>query len=127
MRLDPRRLDTAVHRAAQLLGRRTPPVYPVNLPERLAEATGIDLMAALVNARDGALELLRDAVKQQHDARRAQELAIEALRHAGAATPSWAEIGAELGLGAQGTHKRFRHVEDPPAQTTIDTAVQADE
>lgn len=120
MRLDSRRLDRNVRLAAQLLERRLPAVYPQNLPERLAEARGIELNAALVNARDGALELLRDAVEAERDARAAQERAVEALRHAGAASPSWLQIGAELGIGAQGAHKRFRHVEAPPAQTTID-------
>lgn len=125
MRLDPNRVHAAIGRASSLLGRRRPPaVYPDDFPRRLAEAKGAELAASLVNARDAATSLLTDALQAEAQALAAQEAAIEALRHLGGMSPSWDAIGATLGLTRAGAHKRFRHVERPPAQTTIDDHLQ---
>lgn len=127
-RFDPVRVHAAVIRASTLLGKRRPPAtYPEDFPRRLQGAKGAELAATLVNARDAADSLLRDALDAEQRARAAQEAAIEALRHLGGMSPGWRAIGAVLGIGGQGAHKRFRHVEAPPAQTTIDDALQAAE
>lgn len=121
MRLDPARVHDSIGRASSLLGRRRPPaVYPDDFPRRLGEVKGAELAASLVNARAAASSLLTDALDAERRAIAAQEAAIEAMRHLGGMSPSWDAIGATLGLTRAGAHKRFRHVERPPAQTTID-------
>lgn len=75
---------------------------------------------------DGAVELLVRAVELEADAKLAQERAIEAIRHAsiGGAYP-WSKIGELVGISAQAAFKRYRHLEDPEPQTTIERELEA--
>lgn len=123
--IDLRRADHAARRAAEILGKRAMPApYPHDPAKQAVEASGrrrqAEYDAVLINARDGALRLLRDAVELEQNAQRAQAAAVEALRHLGGASVSWADIGGILGISAQGAHKRLRSVEGPLPQITID-------
>lgn len=133
-RNDPRRAHAAATRAAEHLNRRTMPapypagdpveLYKARLTDRRARAIH-DADAVLVQMRDGTLELLRQAVAAERAAAAAQEAAICALRLLGYSSPSWTDIGAELGLTAQGAHKRYRHVEELERELTIDDELAA--
>lgn len=120
--LDLRRVDAAARRAVDHLGRRTMPApYPPD-PAALERAATDSrrAYAVVVNTCDGALELLRQAVKAERAARAAQEAAVEALRFCGGAAPSWEAIGRELGISGQAAHRRYSHLERPTAQRSID-------
>lgn len=120
---DAARVEDAVIRAAGLLRRHLPPAFPRDLKDAEHAAASWRERAALdARAEQGAIELLDAAVQAERDARAAQEAAVEALRHL-RRPPSWVTIGERVGLSPQGAHKRFRDVERPLAQTTIDQAL----
>lgn len=123
--IDLRRADAAARDAATILGKRSMPApYPHDPVAQAVDATAHrgrrELDALLINTRDGAIRLLKDAVDLEEDARRAQTKAVEALRHIGGASLSWEQIGRLLGISGAGAHKRLRSVEGPVAQRTID-------
>jgi hypothetical protein len=133
-RTDPRRAHAAALSASALLNRRTmPSTYPAGDPVELYSArlssgrqhATRDAGAVLAGMRDGALDLLRQAVELERSAAAAQEAAVRALRLVGYASPSWAMIGAELGLTAQAAHKRYRHLEELDRELTIDDELGA--
>lgn len=124
---DLRRVEDAATRAAGLIGRRMPAIFPTGLHDQVAtiRAAGYsagqwrELNALDHRAREGAVELLKAARKAEADALAAQAAAVEALRHL-RRPPSWDDVGELTGLSRQGAHKRFRDVEAPLPQTTID-------
>lgn len=118
-----RRVERAGARAAAELGRARPSAL-IDLADRWHAADrGPAAIAELELARRAGEQLLREAVELERSALRAQEAAVEALRHVGPA-PSWRDLGAILGLSAQGTHRRYQHLDGPEAQRTIDDELE---
>jgi hypothetical protein len=133
-RNDPRRAHAAALQANEHLNRRQMPApYPAGDPVELYSArltsgrphAARDADAVLVQMRDGALELLRQAVELERRAHAAQACAVQALRTLGPASPPWPVIGLELGLSGQGAHKRYRSLEERERQATIDDELEA--
>jgi hypothetical protein len=118
-----RRVERAAKRYGEALGRGADVAALDGLAARAHGAYGPAFVAELELARRGGVALLERAVAQREAADRGVEAAIEVLRHCGR-SPSWAELGAVLGLTAQGAHKRYRHVEDVERELTIDDALE---
>lgn len=118
-----RRAERAARRAAELTGRRLPAAYPVELAEQLHAARYPATIALWQRHREASLELLAGAVELEQRAEAAKRAAVEAARF-GVLEPSWAELGDVLGLSPAGAHKRYRDVEGPGPQVTIDEALE---
>lgn len=126
------RADRAARAAAAELRRQMPAAYPTDPAAVHRELTAKPWPASrgswaiITRVEEGAEAILADAVRREREARRAQELAVEALRHLGAAAPSWARIGEVLGVSGQAAHKRHAaRSEGPEPQTTIDELQEA--
>lgn len=121
---NPRRAERAATRAAELVGRRLPSAYPDRLADRLYDVQGPHRLALWQRHQEVARQLLEQAIAARARADEAIAAAVEAARH-GYLEPSWADLGEVLALSPAGAHKRFRHVEGPEAQSTIDDYLPA--
>jgi hypothetical protein len=120
-----RRVERAAARYGQALGRTADVAEMEGLADRAhAAPSSRERLAELELARRAGARLLERALAQAEAADRAVEAAVEVLRHVGVG-PSWAELGEALGLSSQGAHKRYRHVEAPEPQRTIDDELEA--
>lgn len=119
--LDLELADECIRSASDLIGRRLPASYPPDPAGAYRERRGGPRSGGVVELVAGAAEeLLRQAVAREADARRAQELAIRALRNLGGYGCAWPAIAELVGLSPQGAHKRYRAIADAPRpQLTI--------
>jgi hypothetical protein len=120
-RLNLRRVERAGARAAKALGRKAPPPELVGAADRYATATGTPRSWGTVELCRRELDaMLADSLELERGALEARRAAVEGLRCLGAASPSWDELGKLLGVSGQAAHKRYRDVEGPEPQLTID-------
>lgn len=114
------RAQRAVTRGLAGLGKRVP-AFTDPTPADGARAAELEerRLRAHLEVLDGGRELLRIADELERKAELARLAGVEALRHAGPGE-SWAQIGERLGMTAQGAHKRYRDVDGPEAELTLD-------
>lgn len=68
---------------------------------------------------DAGRSLIARAAELDRQAREAREAGVEALRHAWPPV-GWRDLGELLELSGQGAHKRYRHLDGPEAELTLD-------
>lgn len=128
----------AATRGLQALGKRVPawsdPAYdrrrddfqalysPQRQAARRAERERQE--RARLEVLDAGRTLIAEALELERKADVARRAGVEALRHAWP-SQSWEAIGELLGVSGSATHKRYRDVEGPEAQTTIDDELAA--
>lgn len=116
------RAQRAARRGFEALGRKPPEHVDTrwNTEERRSydrhrEAQQRAQLAVL----DAGRSLIAAAADLEERARQAREAGVEALRHAWPPL-GWRELGDLLELSGQGAHKRYRHLDGPEPELTID-------
>lgn len=124
--LDLKRADSCARAAHERLGRKLPPSYPANPIDAYRANLGSQRGWGIVTrVAEAAEQLLERAAVLELEARAAQELAVEALRSCGGASPSWDRIGTLIGISGQAAHKRYADVAARPrAELTIDDELE---
>lgn len=115
------RAQRAIRRGLEGLNRKPPAFTDPTTSDPGARASERDesRLRAHLEVLDGGRELIAIANELERKADLARTAGVEALRHAHPPVP-WAQIGDRLGMTAQGAHKRFRFVDEPEAELTLD-------